>query len=105
MLSYFNFNQLNHVLNENNATLDLVLSNIHLNVSNDPDPLLPLNKHHPVLNVTMDYNQFNILKPTYCFYDLKYCNYIGIVKFLSDSLSYNTFIDFSLSELINHLYN
>jgi len=29
MLSYFNFNQLNYVLNENNVTLDLVLSNVH----------------------------------------------------------------------------
>jgi len=67
MLSYFNFNQLNHVLNDNDVTLDVVLSNAHLNVFNDPDPLLPLDKHHPALNVTIDYNQFNLLKPTDCF--------------------------------------
>jgi len=83
MLSYFNFNQLNHVHNENDVTSELVLSNAHLNVSNDPDPLLPLDKHHPALNVTIDYNQFNLLKPTDCFYDFKHCNYIDIVKFFS----------------------
>jgi len=105
MLSYLNFNQLNHVPNENNVILDLVLSNVHLNVSNDPDPLLPLDKHHPALNVTIDYNQFNLLKQTDFFYDFKCCNYIDIVKFLADNLSYNTFTNFSLDELINHLYD
>lgn len=105
MLSYFNFNQLNQVRNENDVTLDLVLSNAHLNVFNDPDPLLPLDKHHPALNVTIDYNQFNVLKLTDCYYDFKHCNYIDIVKFLADNLSYNTFTNFSLNELINHLYN
>jgi hypothetical protein len=68
MLSYFNFNQLNHVLNVNDVTLDLVLSNVHLNISNDPEPLLPLDKHHPAFNVTIDYNQFNLQKPTDCLF-------------------------------------
>jgi len=42
MLFYFNFNHINHVLNEINVSLDLVLSNIYLIVSKDPDPLLSL---------------------------------------------------------------
>jgi len=93
ILSYFNLNQFNHIFNEN----DVVLSIVHLNVSKDPDPLLPLDKHHPALNVTIDYNQFNLLKPTNCFYDFKHCNYINIVKFLADNLSYNTIINFNLN--------
>lgn len=38
ILSQFNFNQFNLSRNHNNVTLDLVLSNIHLFVINDPDP-------------------------------------------------------------------
>lgn len=57
-----------------------------------------------MLDVTIDYNQFN-LKPADFFYDFKCCNYIDIFKFLDDNLSYNTCINFSLNELINHLYD
>jgi len=38
MLSQFNFNQFNLLRNNNNVTLDLILSNINLSVSNEPDP-------------------------------------------------------------------
>jgi hypothetical protein len=38
MLSQFNFNQFNLLRNNNNVNLDLVLSNIHLSVSNEPNP-------------------------------------------------------------------
>jgi len=72
----------------------------------EPDPLLPLDEHHPALNITIDYNQFNLLMSTDCFYDFKHYCYIGIVKFLVDNLlhNHNTFINFSLNELIDHLY-
>lgn len=64
MLSHFNLCQFNLVRNHNNVILDLKLSNIHIAVSNDPDPLLPTDKHHPALNVSLNYSQFNIL-PTH----------------------------------------
>jgi hypothetical protein len=47
MLSQLNLNQYNCIRNHKNVSLDLVLSNVHVNVSNDPDPLLPIHKHHP----------------------------------------------------------
>lgn len=54
MLSYYNLSQYNCIQNFNNIMLDLVLSNIHLAVNIDPDPLLPINKHHPATNVIHD---------------------------------------------------
>lgn len=81
MLSQFNLNQFYLLRNNNNVTLNLILSNIHLSVSNEPDPLLPIDKHHPALNITLKYEQFNILSTTY---DLKNCNYVKIVKCIGD---------------------
>jgi len=65
MLSQFNFNQCNLLRNHNNVILDLVLSNIHLSIFNEPYPLLPIDKHHPALNISLKYEQFNILSTPY----------------------------------------
>jgi hypothetical protein len=61
MLSQLNLNQYNFIHNHNNVSLDLVLSNVHVNVSNDLDPLLPIDKHHPALNISLDCNLCDLL--------------------------------------------
>ena len=81
MLSQFNFNQFDLIRHQNNVTLDLVLSNIHLFVTNDPDLLLPIDNHHPALNISLKYEQFNILSTQYdIIYDFKNCDYIRILR-------------------------
>jgi len=78
MLSQLNLNQYNFIRNHNNVSLDLVLSNVHVNVSNEPnvpDPLLPIDKHHPSLNVSLDCNQFDLPQVSESVYDFKNCNF------------------------------
>lgn len=105
MLSQFNFNQFNLLRNNNNVTLDLVLSNIHLSVSNEPDPLLPIDKHHPALNITLKYEQFNILSTTYdIIYDFKNCDYVKIVKYIGDSLNIINPISSDVNGVVDRLY-
>ncbi|KAL4107986.1 hypothetical protein QTP88_018251 [Uroleucon formosanum] len=105
MLSQFNFNQFNLLRNNNNVTLDLVLSNIHLSVSNEPDPLLPIDKHHPALNITLKYEQFSILSTTYdIIYDFKNCDYVKIVKYIGDSLNIFNPISSDVNGAVDRLY-
>lgn len=105
MLSHFNLNQFNFMLNINNIALDLALSNIHIIESNDPDQLLFLDNHHPTFNIFLNGQQFNLLKTIDNFYDFKNCNYINIVKCIIDNLYYNSFNTLNLNELTTHLYN
>lgn len=105
MLSLFHFNQFNLVRNHNNVTLDLVLSNIHLFVLNDPDPLLPIDKHHPALNISLKYEQFNTLSTlNNIIYDFKNCDYIRIVKYIGDSLNIINSISSDINIVVDDLY-
>jgi hypothetical protein len=50
--------------------------------------LLPIDKHRPALNITLKYEQFNILSTTYDItYDFKNCDYVKIVKYIGDLLN------------------
>jgi len=55
---------------------------VHVNVSNDPDPLLPIENEHPALNISLDCNQFDLLQIPESVYDFKNCNYINIINYL-----------------------
>lgn len=39
------------MLNRNNKISDLVSNNVHVFIFNDPDPLLPIDKHHLTLTI------------------------------------------------------
>lgn len=54
MLSHFNLNQFNLMSNHNNVTLNLILSNARVSVTNNPNPLLSIDKRHPHLNISLD---------------------------------------------------
>lgn len=80
MLSIFNLNHLIFLRNVSNVVLDLVLSNTHLVVSNDYDPLLPLDKHHPALIITINCCTFNLLVSPNYYYDFNNCNYTNLLN-------------------------
>jgi len=106
MLSQLNLNQYNYICNHNNVNLDLVLTNVHVNVSNDSDPLLPIDKHHPALNISFDCNQFDLLLVPKSFYDFKNCRYVNIINYLGDnSFSNQVFNSSDVNILINQLYS
>lgn len=51
--------------------LDLIFSNAHVTYITNLDPLLPIDKHHPTLNIMLNHNQFDILFDDNFFYDFK----------------------------------
>lgn len=105
MLSYLNLYQFNLVRNHNNVILDLALSNIHITVSNDSDPLLPTDKHHPALNFSLNCSQFNILPTHNLIKDFINCDYRKIIKYIGDSLSVIKFNTCNVNEYIDQFYS
>lgn len=105
MLSKLNLYQYNFIRDHNNVSLELVLSNVHVNVFNDPDPLLPIDKHHPALNISLDCIQFDLLQVPESVYDFKNCNYIDIINFLGYSISNQIFNSSDVNILTNQLYS
>lgn len=105
MLSKLNLYQYNFIRSHNNVSLELVLSNVHVNVFNDPDPLLPIDKHHPALNISLDCIQFDLLQVPESVYDFKNCNYIDIINFLGYSISNQIFNSSDVNILTNQLYS
>lgn len=97
MLSHLSLNQYNYLRYHNYVTLDLVLSNVDVNVSNNPDLILSIDKHHPALNVSLNCNTFEIL-PVYesYYYDLKNCDFVNIIKYFSNYSYTNILVIFIL---------
>jgi hypothetical protein len=104
MLSQLNLNLYNFIRNHNNVSLDLLLLNVHVNVPNDPDLLLPIDKHHPALNISLDCNKFDLLQVSDLVYDFKNCNYINFIYFLGNLISIQIFNSSDINILINQLY-
>ncbi|KAF0748723.1 Reverse transcriptase domain-containing protein [Aphis craccivora] len=105
MLSHYNFNQFNLLRNHNNVILDLALSNTHITVSNDPDPLLPIDTHHPALNTSLNCDHYDTLTTVNdLIYDFNYCDYVKIVKFIGDSLSAINLKSYKINEALDRLY-
>lgn len=102
MLSYFNLYQFNIIHNQNDVILDLALSNVHV-ICYDFDPLLPINKHHQALNISLNCNQFNVLSVDDIIYDLKNCDYTKIVKYIADSFPIYNFNNSFLPILLHLL--
>jgi hypothetical protein len=53
LMNFYELDSFNSVRNVNYRTLDLVLSNLHLDVIRDDDPLVPEDNHHPALQISM----------------------------------------------------
>lgn len=71
-MSMFNLVSYNNVLNSNNTTLDLVISNIaSVSVCQCDNPILPLDNYHPALIVNLHLSQTNENKTKH---HLKLCN-------------------------------
>lgn len=53
-----NLDQFNNIMNCNNHILDLVLSNLHSNITLEEDllPLVPTDAHHPALHICLPFN-------------------------------------------------
>lgn len=104
MLSHYNFNQFNLVRNHNNI-LDLALSNAHITVSNDPDSLLPIDLHHPALNISLNFDHYDILIANHdLIYDFNNCDYTKVVKSIGDSLSTFNLNSHNIDETIDQFY-
>ncbi|GBL95000.1 hypothetical protein AVEN_187508-1 [Araneus ventricosus] len=57
-MNIFNLGQYNNILNCNNKYLDLILTNVDFNdisVGHSDSPLVPEDKHHPALSVSMGF--------------------------------------------------
>jgi hypothetical protein len=83
MLLYFNINQFNLISKRNNV----ILSNIHVFVTNDLNPSLSTDKHHSIINMSLNHDHYNT-SPIYhgiC-YDFKKCDYVKIKKYIVDVL-------------------
>jgi len=107
MLSHFNLFQFNFIRNHNNVILDLALSNVHLCITNDPDPLVPIDKHHPALNISLNCNQFNIL-PVHIDnfnHDFVNCDYSNILKYIGDSLSTISYNECNVNDIVTQFYS
>lgn len=66
---------------------------------------MSIDKHHPTLNVSINYNQFNILPVSKSFYSFKNCNYLNIIKYSGDSFSNHDFNSSDVNILTNQLYS
>lgn len=79
------FYQANNVLNLNNITLDLIFcTDKHLVVENSNEPLVPIDKHHPALNISLPVNtQFPSCDTSHSYFNFKKANYNSIRLFLS----------------------
>ena len=51
--SFLNLTQYNHIKNDHEGLLDLVLANFVCQVGSDSLPLVPADKYHPVLNISV----------------------------------------------------
>jgi len=106
MLSHYNFNQFNLVRNHNITILDLALSNVHITVTNDPDPLLPIDIHHPALNISLNCDHYDFLIAKHdLIYDYYNCDYIKIVKSIGDSLSTLSLNSYNIDETVEQFYS
>jgi len=92
MLSNFNLNQFSLIRNHNNVILDLALSNVHVDISNDSHLLLLIDKHNLALNISSNYEQLNTLPIHDIIYDL----ITAIVIKLSNILVIHSILAFSI---------
>jgi hypothetical protein len=101
-LSLLNLSQINPILNCNNNTLDLILSNsLSSLITLNPDFLVPIDKYHPPLSVEL---LLNTVQSSLSFcehsYDWKNGDYHSIIAFLG-SFNWSNF--FKLNSNINIL--
>lgn len=82
-----NLNQFNHIKNNLDRTLDLVISNIdHSKISlvEDIDTLISIDKHHPALLITINLKPLKYLNekrlPKFNFFRANYINYVNVPK-------------------------
>ena len=62
-MSLLNFKQFNYVVNESNHILDLVFCNVNCKVSKTDYPLVNVDRHHPPLEVSVQYALPDTIRP------------------------------------------
>jgi hypothetical protein len=95
-LTLYNLNSYNNVLNSNNRTLDLVLSDMDLLVNRDSCPLVLEDSHHPALDILLsvyssNHNRHSVLSNN-LLYNFKKADF------------YNLYLDLSTVDWI-HLFS
>lgn len=113
MCSYLNLSQLNNVPNVNNRILDLIFSNEDdVNVYESPEFIVPIDKHHPSLIISIPYTVDDNPKISISCYNFKNADYNKINEALSNidwtilnegDIDQNT--DFFYSQLYNVISN
>jgi len=81
-LSFLNIFQFNHIVNNNDSILDLILSDANnVSVNKSDFPLLLCNVYHPGLLITFPITIINPIDYNLCIYNFYNCNVLYIVFF------------------------
>jgi hypothetical protein len=87
-LSLHNLVLRNDVTNDNDKTLDLVITNIPgLSVEREEDPLVPLDRHHPALSLCFyypDHGSWHVTRTNEVAYNFKRADFLGLWRSLSN---------------------
>ncbi|XP_029342108.1 uncharacterized protein LOC115033529 [Acyrthosiphon pisum] len=101
------FFQKNNIYNSTNSILDLVFCNDKaLTVEKSLDPLVPIDKYHPALNILLPFGlPVPSCKQSHKFYNFRKGDYGNIRSFMSSFNWSSTFSQYDLNSAVNVLYD
>lgn len=108
LLSFCNLNQFNMIRNVNDRTLDLIISNIrnsHINVSRSCYPLVPIDDHHPAIEVCVNLSPLKFLTEKRLAKTNFYrANYAQLNNDLSNINRFSELKDLHIDDAVNRFY-